>query len=310
VPAEADVMALAAKLRLELATRALAAAQALGPAPDRVSPIEHELRVHLHDALNSDHDRDFRSLACLPLDQLRDRTLVVLRVDYMGRLIVETVTGEDVLPGEPRYLWTVLHRGHMRLVQPPPEGDGTVGLQDVARSAGPCGDTPASGWKSFLEHQRSGAAAAPGEVSQSCGCCGASKAKTPAPPRLVAPAVPETTLAFAEKGSGDHYSVWHGRELILPAVGTSTARLIKARRQLAPLAEEPFELYEDPEQGSAGARTFQCPQGTRAGGSAEDYSRAREAGDENSAEEGALDAEERLQPAERRDCMPWACASP
>ena len=61
----------------------------------------------------------------------------------------------------------------------------------------------------------------------------------------------------------------------------------KARRQLAPLAEEPFELYDDPEQGSAGARTFQCPHGTRAGGSAEDYLRAREAGNENSAEEGA-----------------------
>ena len=213
VPAEADVMALAAKLRLELATRALAAAQALGPAPDRVSPIEHELRVHLHDALNSDHDRDFRSLACLPLDQLRDRTLVVLRVDYLGRLIVETVTGEDVLPGEPRYLWTVLHRGHMRLVQPPPEGDGTVGLQDVARSAGPRGDTPASGWKSFLAHQRSGAAAAPGEVGQSCWCCGASKAKAPAPPR------PKTTLALAGKGSGDRCAAWHGRELIRPAVG-------------------------------------------------------------------------------------------
>ena len=67
---------------------------------------------------------------------------------------------------------------------------------------------------------------------------------------------------------------------------------------MRPLAEEPFELYEDPEQGSAGPRTFQCPYGTHAGGSAEDYSRAREAGDENSAEEGALDAEERLQPSQ------------
>ena len=89
VPAEADVIALAAKLRLEMANHARAAERALGPAPDRVSPTEHELRVHLHDALSSDHDKDFRVLACLPLDQLRNRTLVVLRVDYLGRLIVE-----------------------------------------------------------------------------------------------------------------------------------------------------------------------------------------------------------------------------
>ena len=50
VPAEADVIALAAKLRLEMANNARAAERALGPAPDRVSPTEHELRVHLHDA--------------------------------------------------------------------------------------------------------------------------------------------------------------------------------------------------------------------------------------------------------------------
>jgi hypothetical protein len=149
-PSEAEVIALAAKLRLEMANNARAAERALGLAPDRVSPTEHELRVHLHDALNSDHDKDFRVLACLPMDQLRARTLVVLRVDYLGRLIVETVTGEDVLPSEPRYLWTVLHRGHMQLARPPPEGIGASQIQDMVQSVGPCGDThPPSAGSSF-----------------------------------------------------------------------------------------------------------------------------------------------------------------
>ena len=95
--------------------------------------------------------KDFRVLACLPLERLRTRTLVQLRVDYMGRLLVETVTGEDVKSDEPKYLWTVLSRGHMRLVVPPASldqrawlakragqgGGGRKGGGDAAAAAGP-----------------------------------------------------------------------------------------------------------------------------------------------------------------------------
>jgi hypothetical protein len=244
VPAEADVIALAAKLRLEMANNARAAERALGPAPDRVSPTEHELRVHLHDALSSDHDKDFRVLACLPLDQLRARTLVVLRVDYLGRLIVETVTGEDVLPGEPRYLWTVLHRGHMRLARPPLDGTGASWLQDMVQSVGPCGDTP--GWEFFLDRAGGDADTAPGEVSRSCRCCRATRLKTPARPRLVGShsppyldsedmsyarvgsVLPRVALAFEEREAANGYLDLPGRELILQEVCAGTAGITKA----------------------------------------------------------------------------------
>ena len=58
-PSQQAVVALAADLRVELARKARAADKALGPAPDRITPTEHELRIHLHDALHADHDKDF-----------------------------------------------------------------------------------------------------------------------------------------------------------------------------------------------------------------------------------------------------------
>ncbi len=88
--------------------------------PDRLNLTEHELRVHLRDALHAVHDKDFRVLACLPLDCLRTCTLVVLRVDHVGRLVVETATGEDANGENPQHLWTVLRRGDAGMARPPP----------------------------------------------------------------------------------------------------------------------------------------------------------------------------------------------
>ena len=43
--------------------------------------------------IRASHDRDFRSLAVLPLQELEDCRLIVIRADYKGDVVVETVTG-------------------------------------------------------------------------------------------------------------------------------------------------------------------------------------------------------------------------
>ena len=99
---ERAVAELAADLRCSLAQQAYQALRALGEPADRVSPAEAELRTHIHDALHVSHDKDFRVMACLPSPQLRHHTLVVLRVNYVGALVVETVTGEDATEANSR----------------------------------------------------------------------------------------------------------------------------------------------------------------------------------------------------------------
>lgn len=94
---------LAADYRLQLASAAAAAARALVPAEDRIAASEAEVRLHLHDALTTDHKRDFRALACLPRSGLRSAVMMVLRIDYAGGVMVETVTGGEA-DADPTYL--------------------------------------------------------------------------------------------------------------------------------------------------------------------------------------------------------------
>ena len=72
-------------------------------------PPQAELRAHLHDALTADHDKDFRVLACLPLQVLADKVFVVLRLDYAGSLITETAVGEQAGP-DAQHCWALISR--------------------------------------------------------------------------------------------------------------------------------------------------------------------------------------------------------
>ena len=162
----------------------------------------------------------------------------------------------------------MLHRGHMRLARPPLDGTGASRLQDMVQSVGPCGDTPALGWEFFLDRAGGDADTAPGEVSRSCRCCRATRLKTPARPRLVGShsppyldsedmsyarvgsVLPRVALAFEEREAANGYLDLPGRELILQEVCAGTAGITKAWRRLGLLAEEPIELYEDPERRS------------------------------------------------------------
>ena len=99
----------AQELRLEQAVEAVVV---LGEPEEMVSPVEHEARIYVHDLLTANHEKDFRSLAMFPLQALQEAKVVVLRADYRGGLMVESVTGGQWARGGwilPVLIW----KGHM-----------------------------------------------------------------------------------------------------------------------------------------------------------------------------------------------------
>ena len=127
--------------------QALEAEAIMGEAGHRVTPIENELRTYTHDIVKANHDKDFRSLAAFPLAELEDCKLVVVRADYKGDAVVETVTGTLWQPGG-WVLWTLIWRGHMVLLEPPESLQPGVFLERRQPH-----DTPALGFL-FFWHSR------------------------------------------------------------------------------------------------------------------------------------------------------------
>ena len=88
------------------------------PRSEMISAIEHELRVYVHDIVTAHHEKDFRSLAVFPLQDLQDVTVVVVRADHRGGLVVETVVGSQWGAEDPKIV-CLIWKGHMTLLQPP-----------------------------------------------------------------------------------------------------------------------------------------------------------------------------------------------
>lgn len=92
-PDAQEVQRRAQDYRLEQTRPAVEAAQALGDPDEVVTAVEHEMRVYVHDLTTAHHEKDFRSLAVFPINDLQDVKMVVLRTDYRGGVIVESVVG-------------------------------------------------------------------------------------------------------------------------------------------------------------------------------------------------------------------------
>ena len=88
--------------------------------------------LYAHDILHPSHERDFRSLAVFPIEDLHNVKVVVLRADYRGRLVVESITGASWAPGG-CLLWALIWKGHMVYVQPPEnlDTDGWLAAEEV-----------------------------------------------------------------------------------------------------------------------------------------------------------------------------------
>eukprot|EP00435_Cladocopium_sp_Y103_P058511 s1062_g20.t1 len=154
-------------LRLEQARLATEAATVLGEAEEMVSPVEHEARIYVHDIVTAHHEKDFRSLAMFPVQDLQDARLVVLRADYKGGVLVETVVGGQW----GREGWTLpvlIWKGHMVVLEPPDEFD-----VDAFVTQEESASTPALGFSFFWHSRHDQARTAPGRLH--CRLCKADR---------------------------------------------------------------------------------------------------------------------------------------
>ena len=106
----------AAHLRHQLWMEAVEAQANLGDPPAWIPETEHLLRQNVHDCVYPRHEKDYRSLQTLSGGFLDGVTLVVLRISYFGKLEADLLHGAGAEPGT--LVFTTIHRGHMRLLQP------------------------------------------------------------------------------------------------------------------------------------------------------------------------------------------------
>ena len=162
-PSMLEVERCAQEVRTTQTRLALEALTQMGPAEEYVTPVEHEIRTYAHDILHPSHERDFRSLAVFPIEDLQDVKVVVLRADYRGRLVVESITGASWAPGG-CLLWALIWKGHMVYVQPPEslEADGWLAAEEVF-------STPSLGFQFYWHARHDQEPSAPGKVA--CRLC-------------------------------------------------------------------------------------------------------------------------------------------
>eukprot|EP00438_Fugacium_kawagutii_P022124 Skav232871 [mRNA] locus=scaffold1881:25961:36237:+ [translate_table: standard] len=157
-PTLKEVEEKAKEFRLEQASAACEAEDAMGLPEEMVTPVEHELRTYTHDLLTVAHEKDFRSLPVFPIQELAEAMVLVLRGDYKGGLILEAVQGSSWQPGG----WIIpllIHKGHMTLLQPPDDVD----LARFQRSEEHT-TTPCLGFEFFWHTRHDQARTAPGKV--------------------------------------------------------------------------------------------------------------------------------------------------
>ncbi|CAE7435441.1 unnamed protein product [Symbiodinium sp. CCMP2592] len=93
LPTPESVWALAAEWRVRWCSQARVAEDSLGPAPERLTQAEADVRVFHHDLLHFGHDRDYRTLVAHPFEEWDCLGLAVLRLDAYMRPSVEVVCG-------------------------------------------------------------------------------------------------------------------------------------------------------------------------------------------------------------------------
>ena len=162
-PTLLEVQSCAQDVRLTQTRLALEALTQMGTAEDFVTPVEHEIRTYAHDIMQPSHERDFRSLAVFPVEEVQDVKVVVLRADFRGRLVVESVTGASWAPGG-CLLWALIWKGHMVYVQPPDNLD-----TDAWLAAEEAFCTPSLGFQFYWHARHDQERSAPGKIA--CRLC-------------------------------------------------------------------------------------------------------------------------------------------
>ena len=210
-----------------------------------MTAVEHEMRVYVHDLTTAHHEKDFRSLAVFPINDLQDVKVVVLRTDYRGGVIVESVVGPSWRPGG-TVAWVLIHKGHMTLVRPPSEEVATTLLEEEEHTT-----TPAFGFTFFWHSRHDQTPTSPGKTH--CRLCRTTrKAGTwtdcyrpyscLALVASVAGTNETTQVLRGVRAAGKPYQQ---SELVLQEVFAGSGRITTKWKETAP-AEEPIEVFEEP----------------------------------------------------------------
>ena len=245
-PSLAEVAEKSCEIRLEQARQAAEAQAVMGEPADRVAPIEAELRVYTHDMIHAHHDKDFRSHAVFPVPELEDGKLVVIRANYLGNLVVETVTGSMWTEGG-WLLWVLIWRGHMVVLEPPP----AVNQIEVLEKWQPY-DTPALGFLFFWHSRHDQERTSPGRVV--CRLCkggrkaGDQSVVDPCASRRVSNLAAAAIVGCIKAGSTPLSPAIpvRGDEACLQEVFAGKAVLTQAWQQAGLPCMEPIEVFHDP----------------------------------------------------------------
>ena len=79
--------------------------------------------------------------AAFPLEELADKALAAVRVNFFRNATDETVVGRNYAGCPSKAVWVLIHRGHMRCLVPP-EGDP---LKQLAHTQKMLNEIPALG---------------------------------------------------------------------------------------------------------------------------------------------------------------------
>ena len=151
----------------------------MGDDPHTCGRVEAELRHHMHDAVNPNHDHDFRSWATFPHPRFKGVDVYVLREVAPGLLRTEVIVGDD--PGPHPVGATVINRGQMRMLEMTPELHRF--LLNFSLSRGHPTFFPAIGWRKILSDHSYDARVVQCITPASCRCCRLNKQRGLGPAR-------------------------------------------------------------------------------------------------------------------------------
>lgn len=246
-PGMEEVERLTQEFRLEQARLAVEAEGVMGHPEAKVAPVEHELRMYAHDILKPHHDKDYRALAVFPLAALEEVRIVVVRVDYKGDILLETVVGSQWTQQD---VWVMISKGHMTLLHPPSEAVGKTLLakEEVYH-------TPCLGFRYFWHQRHDQAKTAPGIIA--CRHCkprkgGGSGADIPDTYGCLRKTTCLPALSQCMAGGPPMMKKINGAQghegLVLREYFAGHGVITRGWKEAGMVALEPIELYDQPHQ--------------------------------------------------------------
>ena len=232
----------------------LEAASALGDAPAWMTEAESLVRMHSHDAIYPHHDKDWRCLASFPVDSLRGWVVHIHRVDPWGRLRLDRLIGDRAsVEADPAFC-LLIKDGHTRLLLEPHRGAAVALFKHWQQLGKPTRDVHALGWAHVLDTANPQLPL----VAASRGTCQRCKEHR-ACVHKVGEAAPALAPLFKELDVSEQHALLAESEVPLCATPmfawgprlrelyAGKAGLTKAVRAAGIPADEPIELYEDPD---------------------------------------------------------------